>query len=49
MEEINKIYDDAMINLASNAERIAMRQQVAQQAMTGGSGGGAPAGGGGAY
>ena len=49
MEEINKIYDDAMINLASNAERIAMRQQIAQQVMTGGAGGGAPAGGGGAY
>lgn len=38
MEDINKIYDDALINLASNAERLAMRQQVAQQAMSGGAG-----------
>lgn len=49
MEDINKIYDDAMINLSSNAERIAMRQQVAQQAMSGGMGGGAPQGGGGQF
>lgn len=42
MEEINKIYDEAMINIANNAERLAMRQQTAQQLMSGGAGGQMP-------
>lgn len=46
MEEINKIYDEAQINLANNAERIAMRQQTAQQLMSGAGGGMPPQGGG---
>ena len=46
MEEINKIYDEAQINIANTAERAGMRQQFAQQAMAGGSGGGMPQGGG---
>lgn len=45
MEEIDKLYDQALMDVASDAEKIAMRQQVAQQAM----GGGAPQGGAGGY
>ena len=35
MEEINKIYDESIINIVNNAERASIRQQVAQQIMGG--------------